>query len=251
MNNNGLERWRAGSISEDARAIEAALERIRKADAKETETKIGRLIFALDLAASRESSVRKARRATSAMFETLREIGASITVKLVYFRGRECRATGWRDDPGVLVSAMEKLDCRPGQTQIAKVLRLVLNEKERLSAIVLIGDACEDDPEELKELAEALGEKKIPLFVFHDHDGRDQEDVEAAVPVFQDMAAASGGAYCPFGSESAEALRELLASVAVFSAAGAEGVSRIPQAQTPEARQLQGRLLLLGPASEK
>ena len=244
MNNNGLEKWRGESISDDARAIETALARIRKGETTNAPPARGRLIFALDLTSSRELSIAKARVATSAMFQAIKAIGAAITVKMAYSRGRECRATDWNDDPDALNKAMEKLCCRAGYTQIAKVLRLALTEKEPLQGIVLIGDACEEDPEELSELAAALGEKKVPLFVFHDHDGRDLEAVKAAGPVFREMAETSGGAHCPFGAGSAGALRELLTSVAAFSAAGVEGVTQIPQVTTPEARQLRTRLLL-------
>lgn len=60
------------------------------------------------------------------------------------------------------------------------------------------------------------------------------------------MAEASGGVYCEFNGNSGEVLREMLSSVAAFAAAGHEGVKRIGRAATPEARQLQTRLLLGG-----
>jgi hypothetical protein len=142
---------------------------------------------------------------------------------------------------------MEKLSCKAGYTQIAKVLRLALAEKEPVSGVVLIADVCEENPRELAELAAALGDKNIPLFVFHDYSGRDVQAVETAGPVFEYMANASGGAYCPFGTGSAAAIRELLSSVAAFSAAGIEGVKQVQPATTPEARELQGRLLLAAP----
>jgi len=250
MRNNELEKWSAGSVSDDARAIDAALARIGKPEVSGTTELVGRLIFALDLTSSREASLRKARGAISAMFETIKVIGAVVALRMAYFRGNECRVTDWTHNPDVLNRAMEKLSTKAGYTQIAKVLRLALAEKERLQGIVLVGDACEEDAEELSELAAALGKRKVPLFVFHDHDGRDLEAVKAAGPVFRYMAEASHGAYCPFGAGSAEALRELLSAIAAFSAAGTEGVKRMGPPVTPEAQQLQGRLLLLGPAED-
>jgi hypothetical protein len=114
---------------------------------------------------------------------------------------------------------------------------------------VFIGDVVEEKPGELGELAASLGKRHIPLFVFHDYGGRDVEAVERAGPVFDRLAELSGGAYCPFGAGSAAALRELLSTVAAFSAGGIEAVKQVPQVTTPEARQLRTRLLL-GPGGD-
>jgi len=112
---------------------------------------------------------------------------------------------------------------------------------------VFIGDHCEEDGWELDELAASLGKKRIPIFVFHECADDDGLSLDAK-PIFKGIAAASAGAYCEFQPDSAVALRELLSTVAAFSAAGIEGVKQAPQVTTPEARQLQTRLLLLGPA---
>ena len=93
------------------------------------------------------------------------------------------------------------------------MLRLALAEKEPVQGVVFVGDACEENAEELSELAAALGEKGVPLFMFHDSGGRDTEAAEAAGPVFDTMAEASYGAYCRFGTGSAAALRELLSTI--------------------------------------
>jgi hypothetical protein len=62
------------------------------------------------------------------------------------------------------------------------------------------------------------------------------------------MAKLSGGVYSEFRPDSGAVMRELLATVAAFSVAGPVGVKRVAQPVTAAARQLQGRLLLLGPA---
>jgi len=251
-NNNGLERRRAGSVSDDARAIEAALARIGQ---EETETpdrskRPGRLVFILDLTASRKPSLMRARIATAEMFLAVKRIGA-VAVKLIYYRGDEVVAGAWESDPEAVSRTMRQLSCESGETQIVRALQLaVRGDKEPASGVVFIGDHCQDDPARLVDLAKAFGKRRTPIFVFHEC-ADDNEDALDAKPIFKDLARLSGGAYCEFEPESAEALRELLASVAAFSAAGAEGVKNIPQVQTPEARQLQSRLLLLGPGSEK
>jgi hypothetical protein len=251
-----IEKWsnENQALTPERRLMNEALARIGAIDANPAPVlparQAGRLLFAVDLTSSREPTLREARIATAAMFDTLKSIGAGrLAVKLVYFRGRECKAGGWEHDPAALKRAMDKLSCIAGYTQIGQVLRLALKEKEPLSGVVFIGDACEENSGELRELASRLGEKGVPLFMFHDYSGRDTNKVEAAGPVFDAMAEASHGAYCQFGAVSAEALRELLSTVAAFSAGGVEAVKQAPQVATPEARQLQTRLLL-GPGGE-
>ena len=243
---------RKNPLTPERRLMNEALARIGQSGVKETRgaaRRSGRLVFALDLTASREPGLHEARIATGAMFDALKAIDAdSLTVKLVYYRGRECKATNWEHDPGVLRRAMENLSCQAGNTQIARVLRLALAEKEPVSGVVLIADVYEENPRELADLAATLGDRNIPLFVFHDYSGRNVQGVEAAGPVFQYMAELSHGAYCQFGTGSAAALRELLSTVAAFSTAGIEGVKQVQKEVTsPEARELQSRLLLLGP----
>jgi hypothetical protein len=243
---DAVERWRNGdkSLSPERRLMNEALARIGPVEVRETRR--GRLIVALDLTGSREHSLRQARIATAAMLDTIKALGA-VAVKLAYFRGPdECRTSQWQSDPDVLSQSMRRLSCETGGTQIARVLRLALAETEKVSGVVFVGDHCEDDPGELRELAAALGQRCMPLFVFHECADHDERSL-AAKPVFKRMAEASGGVYCEFKPDSGLVLREMLSSVGAFTAAGVEGVKRAALPRTPEARQLQGRLLL-GPA---
>jgi aspartate oxidase len=108
---------------------------------------------------------------------------------------------------------------------------------------VFVGDHCEDEEDELVQLAGKLREKQIPLFMFHECADYDERSL-LAKPVFRRMAEMTGGVYVEFKPDSGDVLRELLPTVAAFSAAGAEGVERIAMPVTPEARQLRSRLLL-------
>jgi hypothetical protein len=250
MNNNAIERTGNNdkamkALDDEWRLMNAALDRLGQVEAREQSPARhgGRLIFGLDLTGSREASLRHARIATAAMFDTIEAVGA-VAVKLVYYRGAECRAGAWHDDPGVVSKAMLRLSCKSGGTQIRKVLRFALDEEERLSGLVFIGDHCEEDADELAALAQKLGARKVPIFVFHevaDHDARSLD----ARPVFERMAEFSGGVYTEFKPDSGVILRELLATVAAFSAGGHEGLKQVGQPLTPEARQLRGSLLLL------
>ena len=245
--NNQLEKWRKDeeSLAIERRLMNQALAQLGHAEKQPNEDgSSGRIIVGLDLTSSREASLHQARIATAAMFGTIKAIG-SLAVKLIYYRGNwECKAGDWHTDPAIVSQHMLGLSCVGGNTQIAKMLRFVLAEKQRISGVVFVGDHCEDRPKELRKLAQALGERFIPLFMFHECAGDDPRWMRAK-PIFEDMASASGGAYVQFSPDNSGAvLKELLSSVAAFSDAGAEGVERMALPKTSEALELRGRLLL-------
>ena len=242
MGNFGLQK-RDLSVSKAGSKIEAALEKLRQAEVSGISRRRGRLIFGLDLTGSREKSLQQARIATSAMFDTIKAFGA-VAVKLIYFRGTdECRESKWYDDPAILSESMRGLSCETGETQIARLLRCVLSEEEIISGVVFVGDHSEDDPCELLKLAHALGQRSMPLFIFHECADHDERSLQAK-PIFKQMAAASNGAYMEFRPDSGATLREMLTSVAAVSAGGVEGLERLALPKTSEARRLRGRLLL-------
>jgi hypothetical protein len=241
--NNALDRY-----GNDGKAPSPERQRMNEAlarlgDIEVRETRRGRLIVALDLTGSREHSLKQARIATAAMFDAIKALGA-VAVKLVYYRGDdECRASQWQTDPDILTQAMRRLSVEAGETQIARVLRLALAEKGAVCGVVCVLDHCEDDPDELRELAAALRRRSLPLFVFHECADDDERSLTAK-PVFKLMAEASGGVYVEFRSTAGAVLRELLATVGAHAAAGAGGVRQVARPMTAEARQLQTRLLL-------
>lgn len=230
-------------VSDARRKIDAALQNLHRKGTLQKLPRVGRLIFGLDLTQSREHGLKRARIATTAMFQTVKAVGA-VALKLIYFRGQdECRESQWCDDPEILNRSMSRLSCESGHTQITKLLLMALAEEKPISGVVYVGDHCEETSERLIELARRLGRKSVPLFMFHecaDHDDRSLK----AKPIFKRMAEASGGVYEEFKPDSGEVLREMLSNVAAFSAGGTRGVERLATPKTPEARRLQGRLLL-------
>lgn len=245
---NAIEKLRSGESALDAERsrMNEALARLRKTEERRIVRRAGKLIFGLDLTGSREAGLKQARVATAAMFEAVRTFG-SVEMKLVYYRGtHECRESQWSADVGVLCRSMLRLSCENGSTQIARLLSRVLSEREKLSAVVFVGDHCEDIPEVLLGLAEKLRDKGIPLFVFHECSDHDPCSLNAK-PIFKRLAEISGGVYVEFKPDSGEVLKELLSSIAAFSAAGVEGLNRVALPKTAEARQLRdGLRLMLG-----
>jgi hypothetical protein len=106
--------------------------------------------------------------------------------------------------------------CLAGRTQLGKVLKRAAKEtrQKKVSALVFVGDAMEEDVDHLGHLAGELGLLGVPCFMFHE--GNDPVSRKA----FQQIARLSGGAFCNFDASSARQLRELLSAVAVFAAGG-------------------------------
>ena len=176
----------------------------------------GRLIFALDATRSRQETWDAACSMQGDMFRTVASIGG-LNVQLVYYRGLdECRASRWVTDPEQLAKLMTRIDCRSGHTQIGKVLTHTKRETGllKVAATVFVGDAFEEDADEIVPLARELGQLNTPAFMVQEGNSRTVERV------FRDIAKASGGAYCRFDDGSADQLRELLKLVATFAVGG-------------------------------
>lgn len=176
----------------------------------------GRLIFAMDATASREPTWDRASHLQAEMFTETQALGG-LEVQLVYYRGfGDCKASPWVKQSADLLRFMTGVFCLAGRTQIGKVLQRAIKETkaEKVSALVFVGDAMEEDVDHLGHLAGELGLLGVPCFMFHE--GGDP----AARSAFQQIARLSGGAFCPFDARSAKQLRDLLSAVAVFAAGG-------------------------------
>ena len=176
----------------------------------------GRLIFAMDATASREPTWDRACHLQAEMFHETSALGG-LDVQLVYFRGfRECRASKWVSSSQDLVDKMVKVRCAGGLTQLNRVLKHAHKEaeKQRVNALVYVGDAFEENVDRVSDTAGRLGLLGLRCFMFHE--GRDS----AAARAFRQVAALTGGAYCAFDSGSAQQLRDLLSAVAVYAAGG-------------------------------
>ncbi len=176
----------------------------------------GRLILALDATMSRQPTWDLACRLQAEMFDAVGKAG-NLAVQLVYFRGfGECRASRFVTDTGSLKTLMTKIDCRGGQTQIGKVLSHALKETARgkVNALVYIGDAMEENVDELAAKAGQLGMHGMPAFIFQE--GRDP----AAEVAFKEIARLTKGAWFRFDQNSAAQLAKLLSAVAVFATGG-------------------------------
>ncbi len=176
----------------------------------------GRLIFAMDATMSRQPSWDRALSIQGEMFVEAAKSG-QLDVQLVYFRSlNECRASKWVSDAKALAKLMTTVDCRGGNTQIGRVLNHVKGEAKagRVNAVVYVGDAMEENIDQLCQAAGEVGLLGVPLFMFQE--GTDP----TAERAFREMARLSSGAYFKLGTASAKDLANLLRAVAAYAAGG-------------------------------
>lgn len=175
-----------------------------------------RLLFAVDATASRQPTWDRARQLQQQMFQVSGKV-ATLAVQLCYFRGfGEFRASPWLTDGTELARLMGRVQCEGGRTQIERLLNHAVTEhrKAAMRALVFIGDAIEESPDILCDLAGQCGILKLPLFFFQE--GSDPQ-VEQTL---RTMAKLSGGAYARFDGNSADLLAGLLTAVASFATGG-------------------------------
>jgi len=183
----------------------------------------GRLMFAMDATMSREPTWDMALGLQADMFRAVEEVGG-LDVQLVFFRGAgECRSSHWVSEPRELARLMTKVACHGGYTQIGKVLThaRVEAQKGKVNALVYVGDAMEEDIDDLAGRAGELALCGVPVFLFQE--GHDQ----AAARAFAEIARLTKGAACRFDAGAASQLRELLTAVAVYAAGGRQALTAL------------------------
>jgi hypothetical protein len=201
---------------EKSAEVDAFLAKVRDMPPVAPSGKRGRLVLAMDATMSRQHSWDMALAIQGDMFLETGRIGG-LDVQLVYFRGfDECRASKWTSDTNALARLMSGIRCMGGNTQILRVLKHLRAEAGagKVNACVYIGDAVEENIDQLSHIAGEVGLLGIPVFMFQE--GRDAH----AETAFREIARLTRGAYFRFGRDSAKVLRELLAAVAVYSAGG-------------------------------
>jgi hypothetical protein len=218
--------------------IDAFLERVRGLGPAKTGGKRGRLVFALDATMSRQPTWDSACALQADMFREAASVGG-LDIQLVYFRGlNECRASGWVAGAEKLAGLMSAIDCRGGHTQIGKVLSHAHQEnaKQKVQALVFVGDAQEEAIDDLCVAAGELGIFGVPVFMFQE--GNDP----VAESGYREIARLSRGAYCRFDTGAAHELGELLRAVAAYAAGGIKALSDLSSRQAGPARMLLAQL---------
>jgi len=176
----------------------------------------GRLIFAMDATASRGPSWDIACQIQGEMFGQTGALGG-LHIQLAYYHGyNDFHTSVWHQRSSELLNTMSDVRCLGGMTQIEKVLKHAIEETKikKINAVVFIGDAMEENIDNLCNYAGELGLLGVPVFIF-------QENADPiATMAFKQIAKLSKGAYSIFDSSSAQQLKDLLSAVAVYAAGG-------------------------------
>jgi hypothetical protein len=178
-----------------------------------------RLIFAIDATASRQPSWDLAAKLTAEMFRAAAGSGG-LEVQIVFYRGeRECVASRWMSDAASLSAVMSRVMCAAGHTQIGRVLAHIEKEDQRqkIAAVILISDACEENPNDLYAAARRLN--GVPLFMFQ------EGSEERVATIYAAIASITKGASCRFDSGAAKRLADLLRAVAAFATGGRQALA--------------------------
>ena len=218
--------------------IESFIERVRALGPSTARGNRGRLIFALDATMSRQPTWDTACALQADMFREAASIGG-LDIQLVYFRGlNECRASGWVAGSERLAELMSRIDCRGGHTQISKVLTHARQEhaRQKVQALVFVGDAMEEPVDDLCQAAGELGLLGVPVFMFQEGDD------PVAESAYREIARLSRGAYCRFDAGSAHQLAELLRAVAAYAAGGIKALAELSRKRSSGAQKLLAQL---------
>jgi hypothetical protein len=199
--------------------IAAFIEKVNTLATPNTAGQQGRLLFALDATMSRQPTWDLACKLQGEMFAAV--AGQPLRVQLLYFRGiNECRASKWVNDANGLARLMTGIQVRGGNTQIGKVFSHARAEhsRQKINAVVYVGDAMEEGVDGLAQKAGELGLLGCPIFVFHE--GRDL----VAERAFREFARVSKGAYARFDANAPKELAALLRAVAAYAAGGRQAL---------------------------
>jgi hypothetical protein len=218
--------------------IAAFLDRVKSLGPATSGAGRGRLIFALDATMSRQPTWDTACALQADMFKEA-GAGGGLDIQLVYFRGiDECGASSWVAQSEKLAALMTKIECRGGHTQIGKVLHhaIVETARQRVQALVFVGDAMEESVDALCAQAGELSLRGVPAFMFQEgHDA----DTERA---FREIARLTRGAYVRFDAGAARELGELLRAVAAYAVGGMKALADLSARKDRGAQKLLAQL---------
>ena len=139
--------------------IEAFLEKVARAPSSKAPGKRGRLIFGLDATASRQPMWDRAAQIQGEMFSETAALGG-LDLQLAYYRGfGEFKVSRWVNDGEKLLALMTSVFCLAGETQIGKLLKHAITQtgKEKVNALVFIGDCVEEDVDRLGGVGGRVG----------------------------------------------------------------------------------------------
>jgi hypothetical protein len=181
-----------------------------------------RVMFSIDITASRQDSIKPAKRLMDAL---LGGLPGELELALASFGGEKVTFSPWTTNPARVREVAAGLRCKAGYTQLLKVLRGVL-EIDAVRCVVHVGDMFEEDAHAAADMAAELARRGIRVIVLHDTSLRGMnfspEAHDDARAVFQMLAQRTGGVLLPFDISALEELAKLMEALAVLAVGGTE-----------------------------
>jgi hypothetical protein len=187
-----------------------------------------RVLFALDMTASRQPTIEPAKKLMDTMLRALP--AGDLEMALAWHSGGKVHALSpFTTDPARLSTLAAKLQCRAGETEIAGIIRQAL-ECDGVRVLVYAGDMCEEPAGVIEGLADKMARREIRAIVLHDTSRCGSlrgvhfsaETYDYARSVFEMLAERTGGVVLPFDISALERLAQLLEAVALLAAGGTE-----------------------------
>lgn len=209
-----------------------ALKRARaRFKAYQQANRISRIGLVIDATASRNATWNEAQEIQRRMFSALS--AKSIALRLMHFGANELSDLGWQENASTVAAHMASVRCQSGLTRFTWALPRFPSDDAPTcaSAVIVIGDAFEEDFEYLAQIAKDMAAKHIKVFSFLEWNDPEAERA------FKALAEITGGAFASFGDELP--LADLCEGVALLTGGKQDQIEN----QTVK------RLLLSGPQS--
>lgn len=202
------------------------IEFLRKTGSQLVGAQSVKLMLFFDATSSRERTWKQAQTVQAEILDAARTASHSVELKVGFFRGTECRVTGWSSNPGGLAASMAKIRCQAGRTQILRLMRLA--ETETATAVIYVGDVFEECGQTARELAARL---PMPWYVVQDKSG---DHHTASENIFKEISRLTGGAYLSYGDKNhhpgavARELTGAIAAITTLTTGGINAVKKLP-----------------------
>jgi len=200
------------------------------------------IAFVFDATGSRESTWKKAQKIQSEMIQEYASGADNVHVGIIVHRGRRVENLGWFNQAGPARDVMARVSCKVGGTNIEGGLESTLEGRGHNSpkAVVIVGDCCEEDRQDILNIANRLKDENVPVHAFHEGSDRNGEQI------YKMIADATGGAFAKFGRNMS--LQALTKPLFVHAVQGPAAFQRLLNSGDEGAKALaQGGLLKLGP----
>ncbi len=200
------------------------------------------IAFLFDATGSRSATWRAAQDIQAEMISEYASAASNVEVGIIVHRGEKVETLGWFKDGDKARNAMQEVSCQGGLTRIETGLRACLgtNNDKRPKAIVMVGDHCEEDSEDIASVARSLKGLNIPVHAFHE--GGDSEGER----IYKMVADITNGAFAKFGPDMP--LKNLVRPLFIHTIHGSEAFQKLAASGDEGARALiAGGFLALPP----